>query len=128
MLGLVVTISGTMYKKDFSEPLFRSVGEVLHGNVEIVRPMGLPNPYVMLVNEEGKLRRLSMNPVGTLWYGYPQVRDIIVGNLVVMKEAFTDDGPDIVGLTNRECLNIIGRVSEITQGRYKLVDMEGATE
>jgi len=123
MLGLVVTTERTMYRQEFGKPLYKSVEPVLDGFLEIVRPAFLPEPFRILVNEEGRLKQLPLNDVGSAWYG-----GIIVGNLIVMKQEFTEDGPDIVGLTEAECLKAIGLVSFMTKGAVRLVEKKGATE
>ena len=116
MLGLVITTHKTMYQKDFTNPLYDSVGKVVEGYIERVKPAFLPRPFVIIVNEEGILEELPLNPVGSAWYHGP-----IVGNIVVMKDGFTDDGPDIVGLTKDEMKKVIGIVSFMTAGEYRLV-------
>lgn len=116
MLGLVVTPNGTMYKKYFSKPLCNSVGKVIDGYIERVRAVFLPRPFIIIVNEEGLLKKLQPNPVGCAWYS-----GMIVGNLVVMKDGYTDEGPDIVGLTDQELKKVIGIVSFMTRGDYRLI-------
>ena len=41
-----------------------------------------------------------------------------------MKQGMTDEGPDILGLTEEECLKVIGMVSEISGGEYRYIEME----
>ena len=120
MLGIVVTPNRTMYRQDFGKPLYESVAPVLDGYMEIVRAAFLPEPFRMLVNEEGRLKQLPLNEVGSAWYG-----SIIVGNIIIVKQEFTEDGPDIVGLTEKECLKVIGLISFMTKGAVRYVDMKG---
>ncbi len=119
MLGLVITHDFKMYKKEFTNPLYESVEPVLEGYMEIVHPVNLPEPFRMIVNEEGILKGLPLNAVGTVWY-----EGAIVGNVIVMKQGMTDEGPDILGLTEEECLKVIGMVSEISGGEYRYFEME----
>ena len=119
MLGLVITHDFKLYKKEFTNPLYESVEPVLEGYMEIVHPVNLPEPFRMLVNEEGHLKFLPFNPVGCCWY-----EGAIVGNVIVMKQGMTDEGPDILGLTEEECLKVIGMVSEISGGEYRYIEME----
>ena len=121
MLGIVVTTEKTMYKKDFGQPLYRAVEPVLAGYMEHVRPVYLPEPLCMLVNEEGILKKLPLNELASAWYN-----GIIVGNVIIMKDGYTEDGPDILGLTEEECLKVIGIISATTMGDYRLVNMEEA--
>jgi len=43
-----------------------------------------------------------------------------------MKRGFTEDGPDILGLTEEECLKVIGIISFMTKGDVRLINTEGA--
>ena len=116
MLGLVITTHRTMYRKEFTNPLYHSVGKVVDGLIERVKPAFLPRPFIIIVNEEGLLKELPPNPVGCAWYHGP-----IVGDIVVMKDGITDDGPDIVGLTEDELKKVIGIVSFMTRGDYIMI-------
>lgn len=104
MRGIVITTDLTMETKDFGQPLYKTVGEAVGGWIEIVHPKGLPRPLCFICNEEGLLKDLPMNAVGSLWYGTLQHGCPIAGNIVVMKEGMTDDGPDIVGLTDGDII------------------------
>lgn len=106
MKGILVTTDNTVETRDFGEPLYRTVGEAVGGYIEIVHPMGLVEPLVMIVNDEGLLHGLPMNTVGSLIYGTPNHGHPIVGNIVIMKTGWTCEGPDIVGLTDEECAEL----------------------
>ncbi len=121
MLGLVVTPNGTMYRKDFAD--FEEIHDTVGGYIEHVLPKYLENPFCILINEGGKLKRLPVNPVASAWYG---LGDVIVGNAVVMKDGYVDGERDILGLSDDECLHVIGLASYISFGEYRLVEMEGA--
>ena len=121
MLGLVITTHFTMYKKDFAEPTLDALQETVGGFIEHVRPRYLPEPFCILIDEEGKLKRKPVNPVASAWYG---PRDRIVGTAIVMKDGIVDGERDIVGLTDEECLKVIGLVSEISYGEYRYIEME----
>lgn len=103
MKGIVVTADNEVSIRDFKEPLYKTVGQVVDGYIEIVNPRGLAEPFRMIVNEEGLLRNLPINIVGSLLYGTPSHGYPIVGNIVIMKLGFVDGEPDIVGLTDDEC-------------------------
>ncbi len=102
MKGIVVTSDNQIEVKDFEAPMHRTVGDVVGGYIEIVHPIGLAEPLVMIVNEEGLILELPMNTIGSLLYGTHIHGAPIVGNLVIMKTGWTDDGPDIVGLDDQE--------------------------
>lgn len=121
MKGVVFTPDEKMYVKDFTAPLYQSVGKVVDGWIEIVHPKGLKAPYCMVINEEGLLRGLPVNPIGSVWYqswkhGYP-----IVGNLVVLKDGFVDGEPDIVGLSDAEIFEIKAIANGISDCRIEEV-------
>ena len=121
MLGLVITVDGKMYKKDFAAPLYDSVNEVTGGRyMGRVQPALLPRPFCILIDEEGLLKKNPVpNVVASMWYnGWPHV---IVGNIVVMKTGWTSSGRDIVGLTDEECNQIINLVYEMTDEQVKLI-------
>lgn len=75
----------------------------LNGHMEVVHPRGLKHPYVMIVDEEGLLKKLPANIVGCYLYetdkhGYP-----IVGNIYIAKiETLPCGERDIAGLTDKE--------------------------
>lgn len=70
----------------------------VRGHIEIVRPKHLPAPYVMLVNEEGLLKNMDLNPLACWLYGTQEHGSPIVGPAVIVKEVMTDDGPDLAPL------------------------------
>lgn len=84
--------------RDFGEPLYKTVGAAVGGHIEIVHPVGLPYPLLMIVNEEGLLRGLDFNPIASVLYGMLDHGQPIVGNAVIMKEGYVDGEPDVVGL------------------------------
>lgn len=53
--GVVFTTEETMQVKAFGQPLYKDLTPVLDGYMEIVRPRGLPRPFVMLVKSEERM-------------------------------------------------------------------------
>jgi len=70
--------------------------------IEAVHPVHLPKPYVMIVDESGMLNRRPVNPIGSALYGTNIHGWPIVGPALIMKEAMTIDGPDIVTLKEQD--------------------------
>lgn len=108
MKGIVITTGNELCVQDFGEPLYQTIGKVVGGYIEIVHPKLLPEPYCMIVNEEGLLENLPANPMGCYLYQWHIIGCPIVGNLVIMKTGMTQDGMDLVGLSELE----IARLTE----------------
>ena len=106
MKGVIVSTDNTVEIKDFGEPLYKTVGEAVGGYIEIVHPIGLADPLVMIVNEEGLILELPVNQLGSLLYGTHNHGHPIVGNIVVMKTGFRNGEPDLVGLEEKEAEEI----------------------
>lgn len=102
MKGVVITADFGVSIQDFSSPLYETVGAAVGGYIEHVKPMGLKPPFCMIVNEEGLLRRLPLNPIASTLYGMELHGQPIVGTAVIMKDGFTSEGPDIIGLSDEE--------------------------
>jgi hypothetical protein len=66
--------------------VYDAMREYLNGYPERVRPYGLPHPYCMMVDEEGRLKNLPLNPVGSYLYGTHNHRAPIVGDIYLLIE------------------------------------------
>lgn len=66
--------------------------------IEVVHPKRLPHPYVMIIDESGALKDLPLNPQASVLYETDKHGWPIMGTALLMKEAMTDEGPDIVSL------------------------------
>lgn len=106
MKGVVVTTDNTVEIRDFGEPLYKTVCESVGGYIEIVHPIGLTDPLVMIVNEEGLILELPVNQLGSLLYGTHMHGNPIVGNIVVMQTGFVSGEPDIVGLDDNQAAEL----------------------
>ena len=115
MKGIVVTTDNHLKVQEFAAPLYKSVGAAVDGWIEIVRPGGLKKPFVMIVNEEGLIKELPVNVVGSLMYGTPVHGSPIVGNIVIMKEGWTSEGKDLIGLTDEEAAQITNELVAMFQ-------------
>ncbi len=74
-----------------------------NGYMEVVYPRRLDSPYVMIVDEEGLLKELPVNPVGCGFYQTDQHGIPIVGKIIIAKIKRLPDGDmDIAGLTDEE--------------------------
>lgn len=65
----------------------------LNGYIQIVRPSKMKMPYVMLVDDEGLIKDLELNAIGSVFY-----LGAIVGNVYIVKI----DQDDVIGLSDDE--------------------------
>ena len=115
MKGIVISTENQLTVRDFSAPLYKTIGEAVDGWIEIVRPGGLKIPYVMVVNEEGLIKELPINIAGSILYGTPAHGSPIVGNIVIMKEGWTEDGKDLIGLSDEEITMLTNKLVSLFQ-------------
>ena len=102
MKGIVVTPEGEISVQEFHAPLHKTVGDVVGNHMAYVKPARLPEPYCLIVNEDGLLLNLRPNPHATWLYGGSMHKNPIVGTIVVMKIDMTPEGHGIIGLTDEE--------------------------
>lgn len=82
------------------EPLYEQVKSIIGGWMENVYPKGLPEGYVMIVDEEGKLKGKQTNSLGSRLY--QSFLDLIVGDIVILKLGIHKGEYDIVGIPDDE--------------------------
>ena len=122
MKGIVITTKNEMRVQEFSEPTYKSIGDVVGGWIEVVRPVRLKRPYCMIANEEGVLLKLPMNIFGSFIYGTDYHGNPILGDIVLLKEGINSDGePDILGLNEQEIKHMCDMVSAVSSGEIKLI-------
>lgn len=120
MKGLIITTNNTMRIAEFSQPAYKSIGEVVGGFIEIVHPQRLDRPYCMVVNEDGPFRCLPLNLYGSYLYGTEAHGNPIVGNIVILKEGFVNDEPDLIGLSDEECSTFADQISAWSSGNIRM--------
>ena len=121
MKGLVITTKFEMRVQEFSEPAHRSIGEAVGGWIEVVHPVRLGRPYCMVVNEEGLLRNLPMNILGSYLYGTDTHGSPIAGDIVLLREGINSDGEyALLGLTEQDIEYLSNMVSTVSGGQIKL--------
>lgn len=98
MKGIVITPDNKISIKEFEQPLYKTLGAVVEGHIEHVNPRGLEAPYCMIVNDEGLIENLPINPVGCLFYQTHKHGCPIAGTIVIMQNGFYNGEPDIVGI------------------------------
>lgn len=90
--------------------------------VENVRPRGLEEPYMMLVDEEGLLKEApEVNGLASWLYETHKHGHPIVGDVLIVRSVETEDGGDIEGLSGEEADKIAGRLVENMEKAYVAV-------
>ena len=120
MLGIVVTTTNVFYARRFADPLYKTVGEIVGGGIEIVHPRGLEQPFCMIVNDEGLLQGLPANPLGCALYETWRHGSPIVGDIVLMKIGYRNGDRDVIGLSDEEAVSIVKQLEV-----YGLKEKEG---
>ena len=120
MKGVVVTTDLEIRIEGFSDPLYKTVGSAVGGYIEHVKPARLRHPYCMIVNEEGRLLDLPLNPIGSFFYGTDKHGEPIAGNIVIMKDGYRDGERDVVGLDDVEA----EAIKNIILGLMKTLPMQ----
>ncbi len=98
---IVITTDNTISIKELEVndgSMLDGLKEIVGGWIEIVRPMHLEHPLVLVCNEDGLIRELPFNLVGSALYGYAEHGQPIVGDIAILKEVFRDGEPDIGGI------------------------------
>ena len=92
---------------------YEKVSAAVGGLVQYVRAKGLPRPYTMAVNEEGRLRNLPYNPLGSFWYGTQNHGHPIMGTIVLLREELNDEGElDTFPLTDADVEKLMLMIDE----------------
>ena len=95
MNAVIVTTCRMATVGTLSEPYYKYLQNIVGGYIEIVRPRGLPWPFCMIVDEEGRLKRKAINEIGSALYQAGQHKEPIVGDIAIVKEVETKEGPSI---------------------------------
>ena len=88
-------------------PLYRQMNAVVGGYYENVYPQRLPKGFVMVVNEESKLKNLPINEAGSYLYGSDAHGDYIAGNVIILKLGYYEGEPDVIGMSDDEAIEIM---------------------
>ena len=101
--------------KSNGSPLYKQMNEAVGGYYENVYPRRLKEGFVMVVNEEGLLKELPLNIVGSYLYESDKHGQPIVGNVIILKLGHFQGEPDVVGLTDDEANEIMKDLLKIVE-------------
>ena len=116
MIALVVNTKNEIRRVEYDPPHYDVIKEAVGGWYEHVHPMGLEQPYSMMVNEEGLLLGLPMNRLGSELYGTPRHGQPIVGDIVFLKDGYDGGEPDVVGMTEDEAQRLGDKFVKMSGG------------
>ena len=103
MIAIYIKATDEISYAIIGEDTLHGMQQLVGGYIEIVRPVYLRRPYVMIVNEDGVLLDLQINNTGALLYQGP-----IVGNVLILKEGLNEDGePDLLSLDDGEAHELL---------------------
>lgn len=88
--------------RENGESLYEAVRKTIGGYMENVYPEGLPKDFVMIVDEEGKLKGKPVNPLASSLYNGTALGDHIIGDVIILKLGTYEGEPDIVGIPDDE--------------------------
>jgi len=108
MKTIMIFPDGTASVKEISG--FKVLNAHFNGLVEIVTSPRLPDPFCMAVDEEGKLKGLPQNIIGSWIYGCDKHGEIIVGDVFLLKRKKDLDGYDLVGLSEEDIHHLARRL------------------
>lgn len=98
MKGMLVKSDNEYAEVELLSPLCKSAAELLGGSVEHILPPRLERPYCMIVNGESAMLGLPENGAGCYLYETDEHNIPIMGDVVILKDVWTSDGIEIVGL------------------------------
>lgn len=97
MKALKIYCGGKMEAVEIERPTYKGLSKAIGArSFEIVRRTALGRPFILIVDEEGRLTGRKINQIGCWLYGHT-----IVGDVLIMQEGLNADGePDILGLND----------------------------
>lgn len=114
---LRISTTGMMEIKTF-DPIKDDVNDVIQEELngafyEIVHPRTLSGKFLMMVDDCGALEHLPVNSIASEIYGTRVHGCSIFGTAVIMREDIVDGEPDIVGLTDPDCDELLDELKKI---------------
>ena len=109
MIAILIKTTDEISVVELEEDTLKAMQRAVGGFIEHVRPRGLPNPYCMIVNEEGLLRGMPINNAASLLYGGITP---IVGDVLILQDGRNEYGEmDVFGLEQQEAATLVSQLS-----------------
>jgi len=108
MKAIKITTDNKVSTVNLNEPVWQDIALTIDGYFEVVRAnyRKWPREFVILCDDNGLNKHLPFNHIASELYGYSSHGNPIVGDILIMKEGMTDEGPDFVDLTERDICQI----------------------
>lgn len=113
MYGILVDGAAIHKRPIDSTRMLRDLQSYVKGHIEVVRPAGLRYPFLMVVNDCGRLESMPSNFIASLLYGVQHHEETICGPAVICKEVMTEDGPDLAPLEDSDFCNVLQQISAV---------------
>ena len=117
MNAIKVTTDDVISVVEIGNPKLKCLQTEVGGHIEVVRPQGLRNPQVMIVDEEGLLKSKEPNFIGCLLYKTQQHGHPIVGDILIMLEQPGPDGYDLFGLPHNTVIELTAYFRKLLEVR-----------
>lgn len=111
--AIVIRTDNQVYPKVIrtdEDGLLHGLQKIVGGYIETIRPVLLPDPVIMIVNEEGLIRDMHVNHVASLLSGTH-----IFGDVALMHIGIRDGEPDIVGIPGADVAKLLHRIKKILE-------------
>ncbi len=91
-------------------------------SIEIVRPKGLPEDHVIIIDDEGKYKKdRYVNFVASWYYQTQEHGDPVVGKALIMKEYWSEDGANIGGMDEIAAALLMARSEAILPEAFRQI-------
>lgn len=113
MWAVVIKQNGAMEMlsvRKNGEWLYKTIRKTIGGYMENVYPTGLPRGFVMIVDEEGKLKRKPINRFASSLYEGTLFGDFIVGDVIILKLGEHEGESDVVGIPDGEANELANKL------------------
>lgn len=104
-----ITTDCIIKKIRISCPINTLLKKEINSSFEIVYPRRLPSSYCMIIDEDGHMKNLPINPIGSYFYESNLNLMPIVGDIIILK---IEEG-NLVGFSDLEALNLKKEIEKI---------------
>lgn len=113
MYGLLIEGAAIHIRPIDSNRLLRDLQSYVKGCIEVVRPVGLRYPFLMVVNDCGRLEAMPENMIASLLFDTHYPGETICGPAVICKEVITEDGPELAPLEDNDFGNVMQQIYDV---------------